>query len=181
MKVEKWLKAIKRWLERGEGLTEEEKQCLRDLKESIRKTMREERGLEIGHIEVAGIGGVRTVFHPEARDELGAVVVYDLEGRVIDSEVNVGGRKIPKTERDQFVQAIPSGYRQKRGHRQPTGQSQKTRKRRLELAAKYYETCQEYEAKGLRPPTQKEFCEEYGISVSTLQRALREAHETDQC
>jgi hypothetical protein len=63
------------------------------------------------------------------------------------------------------------------GGRSP-GPSEATRQKWSELAADYDETQKEYRDKGKRPLTQAEFCEDQGISVSKLQRALRWAYES---
>jgi len=50
----------------------------------------------------------------------------------------------------------------------------------LELAEDFYETRKEYSDMDAQPLTQKEFCEDHGISVSKLQRALGMAYESKQ-
>lgn len=76
------------------------------------------------------------------------------------------------------VDAFGEYYGQISAGGRPLGPSEATRQEWSELAADYGETQKEYRDKGERPLTQREFCEDRGISVSKLQRALRWACES---
>lgn len=69
-------------------------------------------------------------------------------------------------------------YEQRTGGGRPPGESEKKRRRYLELARDYHETAKQYQDLGERPLTEEEFCVDRGISVRTLRRALRMYHDS---
>ncbi|MBL7183086.1 MAG: hypothetical protein ISS50_01410 [Anaerolineae bacterium] len=69
---------------------------------------------------------------------------------------------------------MPTRFVQRQRGGRPEGDlSPNTLERYEEIADDYYDTQANYTAKCERPLTQKEFCEDRGISVRTLQRALK--------
>lgn len=59
------------------------------------------------------------------------------------------------------------------GPGRPRGSSERTKERLKKLAEDYWDTVDEYRLMGERQPTQKEFADSRGVSVSKLSRALK--------
>lgn len=166
----------------------------KEFKEAVEKFREEsqERFDSIGggrgsRVESGGIGGAEVVYHPDY-PWIWAYVIFDLTGAssfaaIGSDKASPGGTlflDLQRLEAEKIADFIKSLWTQRHAGGRPSGESEKKRQERLELADEYYERCKEYTDRGERPLTQEEFSDDRGISVSTLQRALREASQSRQ-
>jgi hypothetical protein len=184
-------------------LSKEDQELLEEFREEAQQcfdSIGEGRG---SRVEVGGISAGEFVEHPDLPG-LWAYVVFDITGqscfamigndrspaslmrkldpdRPVDkADEGVLSLDLQQLEAEKVAKFVKSLWTQRPGTGRPAGPSEATRQKRLEWANDYYETQVELEAIDERPLTQEEFCADRGISVSTLQRALREASKQSE-